>query len=372
MGEPRWSELAETLLGHSIRLQPGESVWIEAYDLADSMLMRELVRGVARRRARVVVSTWDSRVLRELIRVASAEQLLLWAALDRDRLDKVDAYLDLRGDSSPHEWAEIAPAASSRYNALYLKPVHWELRIPSKRWCLARLPGPFLAQQAGMGCEALESMYWKAVSVDYPRLRQAMRPLAERIAAGRRVRIVGPETDLRFELPGRPPVICAGEKNIPDGEVFTAPVVESVEGKIGFNTRAIFRGRAYEGIELEFERGRVKRSGCRSGDAQRLARILESDEGSCRVGEWGIGCNALLTGPVGDVLLDEKLAGSHHLALGFAYAEADNGNRSSLHWDMVQVLMPEWGGGRIEIDGEPVVEDGCFLDPLLTPLNPGA
>jgi aminopeptidase len=372
VADPLWPELAETLLAHSIRLQPGESVLIESFDLPDPDLIRALVRGVARRRGQVLVASWHSDVLRDLIRHASADQALLWAAADRDRMERVDAYIALRGDANPAEWAEVPPAAANRYNELYLKPVHWDLRIPAKRWCHVRLPGPFLAQMGGMGRETFEAMYRAAVLIDHPRFRRAMEPLADRIGAARRVRITGPETDLRFDLTGGRPIVCAGEKNLPDGEVFTAPVLDSVEGRIVFNAKSLCQGRIYEGISLEFQGGRVVRAGCRSGDPARLNRILDVDEGARRVGEWAIGCNPFLGSPVGDPHLDEKVAGSHHLALGFAYPEADNGNRSRIHLDLVQMLLPEWGGGRIELDGEALVIDGSFVDLALAGLNPGA
>lgn len=370
MADARWSTLAETLLGHSIRLQPGELLWLETFDLETDEWTRQVAAGALRRGASVLVSQWTTPVHRELIRSGSTRSLDDWAAADMGRMDRVDAYVAVRGDVNPHEWAGVSPLAWNRYNERYLTPVHWQRRIPSKRWCVVRLPGPALAQQAGLPLEDLESMYWNSVELDYVRLRAALKPLAVRIGAARKVKITGEGTDLRFDLPGTPGVPCAGEMNLPDGEVFTAPVLESVNGIIQFNTRVYHQGSLYERIRLEFDGGRVVSASCASGDADRLRRVLDADEGASRVGEWAIGCNPKLHRPVGDALIDEKLAGSHHLALGFSYAEADNGNRSRIHWDLVQVGRPPWGATRIELDGEVLVEDGLFVDPSLDGLNP--
>jgi aminopeptidase len=190
------------------------------------------------------------------------------------------------------------------------------------------------------------------------------------MAAAREVRLTGPETDLEFSIAGIPVEPCAGEKNIPDGEVFTAPVRDSVHGRIRFNTPTIYQGSSFDGVRLEFRDGRIVAADCAGGDVMKLRRIFDADEGASYVGEWSIGCNPRILSPMRDILFDEKIAGSFHLTPGNAYDEADNGNRSKIHWDLVQIQRPEFGGGTIAFDGVPIRVDGRFVPEELQALDP--
>ncbi len=366
-----WERLAETLLGHSLRIESGDAILIESFDVGHHPLIMALQRGASRRGGHVLIESRFTPSLCESIRSASVESLDLWAAAELDRLARVDAVLMIRGDSSPFELSEIPPSAWNRYAERYLKPVHWDVRISRKRWCLVRLPGPFLAQQAGLSLNRLTSSYWDAVQLDYPRLGRSLAPLVERLARASGVRIEAPGTDLRFSIAEVPAVACDGRKNLPDGEVYTAPVLDSVEGKIRFNVPTFYQGSSFDGIAITFEGGRAVDATCTRGDPRRLRRILDADEGASRVGEWAIGCNPLWIHPTCDALFDEKIAGSHHLALGFSYPDADNGNRSRIHWDLVQRLDPESGGGSLFLDDHPLLIDGRFVPAELEPLNPG-
>jgi aminopeptidase len=190
------------------------------------------------------------------------------------------------------------------------------------------------------------------------------------MAAAREVHITGPDTDLRFSIEGVPVVPCAGEMNIPDGEVFTAPVRDSVEGYVRFNAPTIYQGASFDGVRLDFRSGRIVSADCTGGDAGRLRAILDSDEGAHYVGEWSIGCNPRILNPMRDILFDEKIAGSFHLTPGNAYDEADNGNRSRIHWDLIQIQRQEHGGGTISFDGQPIRIDGLFVPEELKALDP--
>jgi aminopeptidase len=252
------------------------------------------------------------------------------------------------------------------FNELVTKPVHFERRITHTRWCVLRLPGPSMAQQAGMSTEAFEDFYFDVCNLDYPRLAQALQPLVSRMEAAREVHITGPDTDLRFSIEGIPVVPCAGTHNIPDGEVFTAPVKDSIEGTIRFNTPTIYQGSSFDGIRLVFQKGRIVDFDCTAGDRDKLRQIFASDEGASYVGEWSIGCNPRILHPMRDILFDEKIAGSFHLTPGNAYEEADNGNRSKIHWDLVQIQRSDYGGGTISFDGVPIRVDGKFVPPELS------
>jgi aminopeptidase len=370
MPDPRWDALAETLIQHSTRLAAGETLLIECFDLEDSTLPRLLVQKAARRGAYPLVDTKDSRLVRELVKNGSEAQMRAWGDHELHRMQRVDAYIALRGARNISEMADVPGEKMNLYNTHFLKPVHFECRIKKTKWCVLRLPNASMAQQAGMSTEAFENFYFDVCNLDYTRLSRALRPLAERMTAAREVHISGPETDLRFSIEGIPVIPCAGEMNIPDGEVFTAPVRDSVEGHVRFNTPTIYQGSSFDGVRLEFREGKIVAADCTGGDVKKLRRIFATDEGAEYVGEWSIGCNPRVLHPMRDILFDEKIAGSFHLTPGNAYDEADNGNRSKIHWDLVQIQRPDYGGGTISFDGVPIRVDGRFIPEELQALDP--
>jgi aminopeptidase len=369
MPDPRWDTLAEILINHSTRLEEGERLLIECFDLDDSTLPRLLVQKAARKGAQPLVETKDTRILRELIKHASEEQMRVMGEHELYRMERMHAYIALRGARNINEMADVPGEKLNLYNTHYLKPVHFEHRIKKTKWCVLRLPNASMAQQAGMSTEAFETFYFDVCNLDYARLTRALRPLVERMAAAREVQIEGPDTDLSFSIAGIPAIACAGEMNIPDGEVFTAPVRDSVEGHVRFNAPTVYQGTSFDGVRLEFARGRIVQADCTGGDVKKLRRIFETDEGAAYVGEWSIGCNPRVLHPMRDILFDEKIAGSFHLTPGNAYDEADNGNRSKIHWDLVQIQRPEYGGGKISFDGVPIRVNGQFVPPELQMLD---
>ena len=370
MPDPRWTELAEILIGHSTRLKAGEAVLIECFDLDDTSLPRLLVQLAARRGAYPIVELKETRVLRELIRHASEGQMRLMGECELHRMGQVQAYIGIRGARNISEMADVPLDKMNLYNTHVYKPVHIDRRIKSTRWCVLRLPNASMAQQAGMSTEAFENFYFDVCNLDYSRLAKALVPLVRRMEAARTVAIEAPGTDLRFSIEGIPVIPCAGEMNIPDGEVFTAPVRDSIEGTVLFNTPTVYQGSSFDGIRLTFRAGRIVEATCQGGDVKKLRKIFETDEGASYTGEWSIGCNPRILNPMRDILFDEKIAGSFHLTPGNAYDEADNGNRSKIHWDLVQIQRPEFGGGTIRFDGEPIRVDGRFVPEELQGLDP--
>jgi aminopeptidase len=369
MPDPRWDALAEILINHSVRLAAGETLLIECFDLPDSTLPRLLVQKAAARGGQVLVETRDTRIVREMVLRGSRASIENWGRTDRSRMEQVQAYLGLRGAWNISEMSDVPAEQLELYNALYQKPVHFERRVTNTKWCVLRLPNASMAQQAGMSTEAFEDFYFDVCTIDYRRMAEALKPLVARMEKARDVRITGPETDLSFSIAGIPVVPCSGEMNIPDGEVFTAPVRDSINGTIRFNTPTIYQGASFDGVRLVFDNGKIVRADCAGGDPDKLLRIFEADEGARYTGEWSIGCNPKILKPMRDILFDEKIAGSFHLTPGNAYDEADNGNRSKVHWDLVQIQRPEYGGGTIEFDGEPIRIDGQFVVDDLRPLD---
>ena len=183
-----------------------------------------------------------------------------------------------------------------------------------------------------------------------------------------KVRLVAKGTDLTFSIKGIPAVKCAGHMNIPDGEVYTAPVKDSVNGVITFNAPTLENGIKHENVRLVFKNGRIVEA--TSSDTKALNDVLDTDEGARYVGEFAIGVNPYVTSPMLDILFDEKISGSIHFTPGCCYDDAYNGNKSSVHWDMVLIQTPEWGGGEIYFDDMLIRKDGLFVTESLRCLNP--
>jgi len=225
-----------------------------------------------------------------------------------------------------------------------------------------------MAQQAGMSTEAFEDFYFRVCTVDYKKMSKAMAPLVRRMNRADRVRIKDKGTDIAFSIKGIPAIKCDGKMNIPDGEVFTAPVKDSIEGCVTFNAPSVHEGQTFENIRLEFKKGKVVKATCNR--TERFNKILDGDKGGRYVGEFALGVNTQVTTPMKDTLFDEKIAGSFHMALGNAYEdEADNGNRSQIHWDLVDIQTPSYGGGEIRFDDVLIRKNGKFVTDDLKPLD---
>ncbi len=370
MRDARIDRLAQLLVSHSTRLQAGEKVLIECFDLPGPELPAALVRAAAERGAVPIVVTKQNAVLRAMWLHATEEMVRTIGAVERQLMEEVQAYVGIRGAANVSELADVPPEKMDLYRTYIWQPVHIGIRIRRTKWVVLRYPTPSMAQLAGMSTEAFEDFYFDVCTVDYPAMARALEPLAELMRRTDQVRLVGPDTDLTFSIKGIGVVPCAGEHNIPDGEVFTAPVRDSVNGYITFNTPTIYEGVTFERVRLEFQEGKIVRATASSNE-RRLNEILDADEGARYIGEFAIGCNPKIREPMKDILFDEKIAGSIHLTPGNAYEEADNGNRSKVHWDMVLIQRPEYGGGEMYFDGRLVRKDGEFVLPELQRLNEG-
>ncbi len=367
MKDSRYSELAGILIHYSTRLQAGERILIEAIEIPDEMVCA-LIAEARAVGAHPLVTLKSQRVHRALVMDSTAGSIQAAADHERYRMGRVQAYVGLRGALNSTEYADIPADRMKNYTAHWWKPVHIDVRVPETRWVVLRWPTPSMAQAAGMSTEAFEDFYFQVCTLDYSRMSLAMDPLVKRMEAADRVHITGPDTDLEFSIKGIAVVKCDGHLNVPDGEVFTAPVRESVNGVIHFNAPTIYQGKAHEDIRLELENGRIVKA--TGSDAQGLGEVLDTDEGARFIGEFALGVNPYITRPMKDILFDEKIMGSFHLTPGNAYDDADNGNRSEVHWDLVMIQTQAHGGGEIRFDGEVVRKDGLFVPEDLQPLNP--
>ncbi|MBC24198.1 MAG: aminopeptidase [Phycisphaerae bacterium] len=370
MNDPRFARLANLLVTHSTALQKGEHILIEAFDIPEAMTI-ELVRAARAVGANPHVACRNGRIQRELVDGSSAEGLSTWAAYDLERMKRMDAYIGLRGSNNINEMSGVDDEDMKNYMGLYGKPVHSQERVNNTRWCVLRWPSPSMAQLAKMNTSRFEDFYFDVCTLDYTRMQKAAEVLAERMARTDRVRIEGPgDTDLSFSIKGVQVIPCCGTHNIPDGECFTAPVRDSVNGVIHYNTPTIYNGISFSNVRLEFKDGRIIGSSCDSGNDDALESIFDTDEGARYVGEFAIGFNPYIMDPMMDILFDEKIAGSFHFTPGQAYEDANNDNKSQIHWDLVAIQRPEYGGGTISFDDELIRKDGLFVTEELQALNP--
>ena len=370
MQDPRIERLADVLIGHSCKLQSGEIVLIESFDLPDDNLVCSLVKAAAERGAIPVVSRKSNAVLRTLYKHGTRDSLTLIGELERHRMQQVDAYIGIRGTANSSEMSDVPGEQLDLYQQCWWKPVHIEVRVPETKWVVLRYPTPSMAQSARMSTNAFEDFFFDVCTADYAQMAQNQQPLKERMLAADQVRLVGPGTDLTFSIKDIPVIACSGDRNIPDGEVFTAPVRDSANGAVTYNAPSLYQGTVFDGIRFEFQDGKIVNAECGAA-TDRLNEILDSDDGARYLGEWSLGCNNRVKHPMLDTLFDEKIGGSFHLTPGGAYETADNGNRSRVHWDLVCIQTPEYGGGEVWFDGELIRKDGRFLPQELQPLNEG-
>ena len=366
MKESRYARLADVLTGYSTALRKGDRIWIDAAEIPDEFLL-VLIRAVRARGAEPFLHLHHGAISREMARGATEAGLQFTRKHDLAKMKGMQAYIALRGAQNSFEGSDI-PAKKQQLAGKILRPIS-DRRVNHTRWVVLRWPTPAMAQGAGMSTEAFTELFFRVCNLDYRKMSQAVKPLVALMKRTDKVHITGPGTDLRFSIRGIGVIPCVGERTLPDGEVFTAPIKDSVEGEVTFSAPAVYRGIPFEKIRLEFSRGKIVRA--RAGDKSRqLEEIFSSDQGSRYIGEFSLGLNPFLRNPIRDILFDEKIAGSFHFTPGQAYEVADNGNRSQIHWDLVNLQDRAHGGGQIYFDGKLIRDDGLFVRKDLLGLNP--
>ena len=365
MNDPRFARLAEVLTGFSCQLKKGERVLIDAYDIPDLFVV-ELVKATRKLGAIPYVNLQKARITRELLKGAVAEQYQVSADIELARMQKMDAYIAARGSDNIFETSDV-PAERVQLVSKLMKPV-LDHRVNKTKWVVLRWPSSAMAQQANMSTEAFEDFFFRVCTFDYGRYGPGMAALEDLMNKTDRVQIKGPGTDLKFSIKGIGAEACGGLRNIPDGEVFSCPVKDSVEGVIQYNAPTVYLGTAFDNIRLVFKKGKIVEA--TANNTKRLNEILDTDAGARYIGEFAIGFNPHITEPMRDILFDEKIAGSFHFTPGKAYERAGNGNESVVHWDMVSIQRKEWGGGEIWFDDKLIRKDGLFTTPALRKLNP--
>jgi aminopeptidase len=365
--DPRVEQLAESIINYAIGLKKGEKILVEVNGL-QIPLAQALVKYAYQAGGVPFLSITNHTLLREVLKGITVDQAEAMAQYDLERMKEMQAYVGIRAGENANELADISSENLGIYQSHYLKPLHSEQRVPHTRWVVMRYPNASMAQLANMSIEAFEDFYFDVCNLDYQKMSEAMDPLVELMERTDKVRIVGPGTDLSFSIKGMPAIKCDGHLNIPDGEVFSAPVRDSVNGLISYNTPALYQGFTYESIALEFKDGRIIKA--TANDSERIEAVFDTDEGARYVGEFALGVNPYILTPMKDTLFDEKIAGSFHFTPGSSYDNCYNGNKSAVHWDLVCIQRPEYGGGEIYFDDVLIRKDGKFVIPELVGLNP--
>jgi len=370
--DQRIEKFAKTLVKFSAEVKKGEVVVIELYEGVPSEMADALVSSVYDVGGYPVVWLKTSALMRRILMNADERAIKLYAAPELSTMKAASAYIGIRAYNNVNEMSDVSEEKMALWKTHWFSAVHIEERVKNTKWVITRWPTPNMAQMAEMSTVAFEDFYYSVcIGVDYEKMSRDMEPLIEWMNKTNGVFIVGPgDTDLAFDIEGIPAVKCSGKRNVPDGEVYTAPIKESVNGVIQFNTPTVYEGKSFSDIRLVFKNGRIVEASCESGDPKALNKILDTDEGSRYVGEFALGLNPQITKPMGDILFDEKIAKSFHFTPGMAYDEAFNGNVSRIHWDLVCIQSGEFGGGRMYFDGELIRDKGIFIPPELQNLNP--
>lgn len=369
MVDERVKKLAHNLIFQSLKLKPGEKVLIETFGV-ESAFVKELVKEAYAADGLPFVSVKLPEVEREIAKGCSEEQLRLMYSWEEARMLAVDCYIGIRLPVNSFASSGVAFEKMELYNALYDRKLLMEVRCPTTRWVVLRYPTPAMAQAAQMSTEDFEDFYFGACCLDYGKMSRAMDPLKALMDRTDKVRLTAPGTDLTFSIKGIGGVKCDGDCNIPDGEVYSAPVRDSVNGYITYNTPSMVDGFCFENIRFEFKDGKIVNAS--ANNTERLNAILDTDEGARYIGEFAIGVNPYVTRVMNETLFDEKIMGSFHFTPGNCVMGCENGNRSQIHWDLVLIQTPEHGGGTIEFDGEVIRKDGLFIREDLKGLNPDA
>ena len=364
--DPRIKELSELLVNYSCDIQPGDKVLISYEGECCKNLARQLIKDVYKAGGLPYSEIRDAAITREILLNCTEEQIMFKDKCDLDQMKGMQAYIAIRAGNNTAELADVPSEKLNLYSKLSRPTLDY--RVNETKWVVLRYPNYSMAQLANTSLENFEDFYFDVCTLDYRKMSEAMTPLVDLMNRTDKVQIKGPGTDLTFSIKGIGAVKCDGLRNIPDGEVYTAPVRESMNGIISYNTPSEEQGFTYENIVFQVENGKIVKA--TANDTKKINDLLDVDEGARYFGEFAIGVNPYILHPMKDTLFDEKIAGSFHLTPGMCYEDAPNGNKSANHWDLVMIQRPEYGGGEIWFDDILIRKNGIFVLPELEGLNP--
>lgn len=367
MDNSKLEKLVNQILTYSLKIKEDEKILIELFGEDGVPLAQEIIKQAKKLKTNTFFNIVDYELLKETLKDTNIEEIKLFAKHDLDRMKDMDAYIGISAKRKDNEFEGVSLDNMNLYNKEYMLPVHLEERC-KKKWCILRYPNKLFAEKNNMTTEEAEEYYFNVCNLDYEKMSTAMDKLVELMNNTDKVRIIGKDTDLNFSIKGVKAEKYIGNFNLPDGEVATSPVKNSVNGYITYNTQTKYNGEVFNNIRFEFKDGKIIKATSNSTEA--LNKILDTDEGARYIGEFAIGLNPYITKVSSDTLFDEKICGSFHFTPGDALPESDNGNRSAVHWDIVNIQTVEYGGGEIWFDNRLIRKNGKFVIEELKPLNP--
>ena len=368
MKDLRIEKLANNLLTYSVNIKKDENILIEVLGEDGIPLAKEIIKRAEELGAKPYFNIINYELLRIMLENATEEQIKMYGKHDEARMKDMQCYIGIRATPNNSELNGISKGIMELYNKYYTVPVHFEERVKNTKWCILRYPNNAMAQMSKMNKDQFEDFFFNVCNLNYSKMSKAMDTLKDLLNKTDKVHILGEGTDLTFSVKGIPAEKYTGTFNIPDGEVATAPVKESVNGYITYNTETNYNGILFNNIKFEFKGGKIIKA--TANKTKELNEILDTDEGARYIGEFALGLNPYIEKPIGDTLFDEKIKGSFHFTPGDSLEESDNGNRSSIHWDIVSIQTPEYGGGEIYFDDVLIRKDGRFVLSELECLNP--
>lgn len=367
MLDNRLKLLAKSLVNYSTKVKKGDKCLVTALDTPPEFVAA-IVEEIWAAGGKPFVRISSSKINEHMSKHYDEDYIKEMTELNEQLWKKIQVYISIDGSDNAYNGKDIPAKTKQLMAQISNKKFHEIIDNNNVRWVILEYPNATLAQNAKMSTEEFENFFLQVCNTDYAKMNKAMQALKAIMEKTDKVHIKSPNTDLTFSIKGQTAVPCAGEYNIPDGEVFTSPVKNSINGFVQFNVPCSASGKVLENIKFEIKDGKIINSEC--SEKETLDHLLDTDEGSRYFGEFALGVNPYVKQPMLDTLWDEKISGSFHMAFGMCLPEAPNGNASAVHYDLVQIQTPEYGGGEIWFDDVLIRKDGKFVIPELLPLNP--
>lgn len=364
--DSRIKKLSDLLVQYSCNVQKGDKVLVSYEGECCKPLIRQLIKDIYAAGGFPYAEIRDSSITREIMLGCNEEQIEFLNECQLAQMKGMQAYIAVRAGGNTSELSDVPSEKLNMYSKLTRPTLDY--RVNETKWVVLRYPNNSMAQLANTSLESFEDFYFDVCTLDYKKMSNAMDALVDLMNRTDKVQIKGPGTDLTFSIKDIPAVKCDGERNIPDGEVYSAPVKDSMNGTISYNTPSEEQGFTFENIVFEIKDGKIVNA--TANNTERINQLLDTDDGSRYFGEFALGVNPYILHPMKDTLFDEKICGSFHLTPGMCYEDAPNGNKSAVHWDLVMIQRPEYGGGEIYFDDVLIRKDGLFVLPELECLNP--
>ena len=357
--------LSRKIVNYSLKLKEGEKVLITTMIEAKPLVL-SLIEEMKDKNIVPMVRFTDPEVTAALTNMTDDKRIELLKKLGMEDVEHYDAFISIRYTTNDYENKEVSTSIVKKIGEALKKSSN--IRTNERKWVLLNYPSKLDAYKASMKSSTYFKYAMNVMNVDYKDLGERIKPLKELMEKTDKIRITGPNTDITFSIKNMPIIPCLGTCNLPDGEIYTAPIRKSINGVITYNTSSPYQGEVFKNVCLKFKDGKIIEATC-EGDNQKLNEIFDTDEGARYIGEFSLGLNPEILNPMGDILFDEKIIGSLHFTPGASYDDASNGNKSSVHWDLVLIQRKEYGGGEIYFDDVLVRKDGLFVLKELLQLN---